>query len=73
MNVIRERPRSWHTLDAEKPWSVPYCATQLGGVERGNWIQNDPKKDWFTILRLYSPLDSFFTKKWRPTEIELVN
>jgi hypothetical protein len=21
-------------------------------LERGNWIQTDPKKDWFPILRL---------------------
>jgi hypothetical protein len=31
-----------------------------------------PNKGWFTILRLYSPLESFFTKEWQPTEIELV-
>ena len=31
-----------------------------------------PDKGWFTILRLYSPLEPFFTKKWRPSEIELV-
>jgi hypothetical protein len=24
------------------------------------------------ILRLYSPLEPFFTKEWRPSEIELV-
>jgi hypothetical protein len=42
-------------------------------VARGNWIQTDPKKGWFTILRLYSPLPSFFDKSWRPTEIELAN
>ena len=24
----------------------------------------------FTVLRLYSPLEPFFTKKWRPSEIE---
>ena len=41
-------------------------------VKRGNWIQTDPKKGWFTILRLYSPLPSFFDKSWRPSEIELV-
>jgi hypothetical protein len=41
-------------------------------VERGNWIQTDPQKGWFTILRLYSPLVPFFTKEWRPSEIELV-
>jgi hypothetical protein len=28
---------------------------------------------WFTILRLYSPLPSFFTKEWQPSEIALVN
>ncbi len=43
------------------------------GVKRGNWIQTMPGKGWFTILRLYSPLESFFTKKWRPSEIELVS
>jgi hypothetical protein len=31
-----------------------------------------PGKGW-TILRLYSPLESFFDKSWRPSEIELVN
>jgi len=42
------------------------------GVKRGNWIQTDPGKGWFIILRLYSPLESFFTRKWQPSEIELV-
>jgi hypothetical protein len=37
-----------------------------------HWIQSDPKKGWFTILRLYSPREPFFTKEWRPSEIELV-
>jgi hypothetical protein len=36
------------------------------------WIETDPNKGWFTILRLYSPLEPFFTKTWRPSEIELV-
>ncbi|MGB5542202.1 MAG: DUF1254 domain-containing protein [Gammaproteobacteria bacterium] len=45
---------------------------QPEGVKRGNWIQTDPGKGWFVILRLYSPLESFFTKEWRPSEIELV-
>lgn len=38
----------------------------------GNWIQTDPKKGWFTILRLYSPLEPFLTKEWQLSEIELV-
>lgn len=32
----------------------------------------DGVKGWNTLLRFYSPLDSFFTKTWRPSEIELV-
>jgi hypothetical protein len=42
------------------------------GIAKGNWIQTDPKKGWFVMLRLYSPLQSFFDKTWRPGEIELV-
>jgi hypothetical protein len=45
---------------------------QPAGVKRGNWIQTDPSKGWFLILRLYSPLEPFFTKQWRPSEVELV-
>ena len=35
-----------------------------------NWIQTIPGKGWFPILRLYSPLQPFFDKSWRPSEIE---
>jgi len=35
--------------------------------------RNVPGKGWFTILRLYSPLEPFFDKSWRPSEIELVD
>jgi hypothetical protein len=52
--------------------TIYFGPTQPKGVARGNWIQTDPKKGWFTILRLYSPLPSFFDKSWRPSEIEPV-
>jgi hypothetical protein len=39
------------------------------GIEH-NWIQTVPGKGWFGILRLYSPLQPFFDKSWRPSEIE---
>jgi hypothetical protein len=42
------------------------------GVPDGNWIQTMPGKGWFVILRLYSPLQSFFDKTWRVSEIEEV-
>ncbi len=35
-----------------------------------NWIQTVPTKGWFTILRLYGPLRSWFDRSWRPSEIE---
>ena len=52
--------------------TVYFGPTQPPGVDRGNWIQTTPGKGWFTILRLYSPLEPFFTKQWRPSEIELL-
>jgi hypothetical protein len=58
--------------DADGTTTVYFSPTQPAGVKRGNWIQTTPGKGWFTILRLYSPLEPFFTKEWRPSEIELV-
>ena len=42
------------------------------GVSDGNWIQTVTGKGWNTLFRLYSPLESFFSKKWRPSEFELL-
>ncbi len=42
------------------------------GME-SNWVQTVPTKGWFTILRLYGPLESWFDKTWKPGEIEIVN
>jgi len=58
--------------DADGSTTIYFSPSQPAGVKRGNWIQTDPKKGWFTILRLYSPRESFFTKAWRLSEIELV-
>jgi hypothetical protein len=52
--------------------TVYFSPTKPDGVNAGNWIQTDPGKGWFTILRLYSPLPAFFDKSWRPSEIEPV-
>jgi hypothetical protein len=58
--------------NADGSTTVYFGPTQPEGVKRGNWMETMPGKGWFTILRLYSPLEPFFTKQWRPTEIELV-
>ena len=59
--------------DADGSTTIYFAPQQPAGVERGNWIQTMPGKGWNTILRLYSPLEPFFTKEWRPSEIQLVN
>jgi hypothetical protein len=54
--------------------TVVYCSpTQPDGVAPGNWIQTDPERGWFVILRCYSPLQPFFDKTWRAGEFELVS
>ena len=58
--------------DADGSTTVYFGPTQPVNVKRGNWIQTVPGKGWFTLLRLYSPLEPFFTKEWRPSEIALV-
>jgi hypothetical protein len=58
--------------EADGSTVVYFGPTKPAGVGDGNWIQTDPKKGWNTLLRLYSPLEPFFTKQWRPSEIELV-
>ncbi len=50
---------------------VYFGPTAPAGHE-GNWVQTVPGKSWNVILRLYGPLDPFFDKTWRPSEIELV-
>jgi len=57
---------------ADGSTTIYFGPTQPQGIARGNWIQTDPKKGWFIILRLYSPLEPFFDKSWRPGEIEEV-
>ena len=59
-------------LNADGSTTIYLSAKRPEGIGEGNWIQTDPKKGWFIMLRLYSPLRSFFDKTWRPGEIELV-
>ena len=41
--------------------------------EESNWVPTVRGKGWFTILRLYGPLDAWFDKAWRPGEIEAID
>lgn len=56
--------------DFDGSTTIYFGPQQPPGIERGNWIQTMPGKGWNTILRLHSPLEPFFTKMWRPSEID---
>ncbi len=58
--------------DHDGSTTVYFAPTKPANVTDGNWIQTVPGKGWNTLLRFYSPLEPFFTKEWRPSEIELV-
>jgi hypothetical protein len=68
----QEYPSPAAEADSDGSTVVYFSPTRPDDVAAGNWIQTDPDKGWFVILRLYSPLKSFFDKSWRPSEIELV-
>jgi hypothetical protein len=50
---------------------VYFGPTAPAGHE-ANWLQTIPGKGWNPMLRLYGPLESWFDKTWRPSEVELV-
>src|SRR5579863_1218326 len=53
--------------------TVWFGPSKPAGVADGNWIQTVPGKGWNVLLRLYSPMESFFTKTWRAGEFEKVD
>jgi len=61
------------TVQANPDGSVDvYFGPKAPKGKESNWIQTVPGKGWFTILRLYGPLEPWFDKTWRPGEIELL-
>ena len=74
---MREGPRwsshsSFKSTHRKLRTRTYFGPTKPREVKDGNWIQTVRGKGWNVILRLYSPLEPFFTKAWRPSEIELV-
>ncbi|HEX4044402.1 MAG TPA: DUF1254 domain-containing protein [Gammaproteobacteria bacterium] len=55
--------------NADGSTTIYFSPALPNGVQKSNWIQTVPGKGWFIVLRLYSPLEAFFSKTWRPTEI----
>jgi len=59
--------------DPDGSTTIYFGPKRPDGVADGNWVQTDPNQGWFQLLRLYSPLPSFFDRTWRAGEIDLVN
>jgi len=49
-----------------------YFGPKAPAGQENNWVQTWPGKSWQVILRLYSPLQPWFDKTWKPGDIELV-
>ncbi len=58
--------------NADGTTTVYFGPSKPAGIKDGNFIQTPPGRGWFVILRLYSPLEPFFAKTWRPSDIEPV-
>jgi hypothetical protein len=58
-------------VNADGSVDVYFGPTAPPGKEK-NWVQTIPGNGWNTILRLYSPLEPWFDKTWRPGEIEQI-
>ena len=41
--------------------------------QEGNWVETTSGKGWNVLLRLYGPLEPWFTKAWKPGDFELAN
>jgi hypothetical protein len=53
-------------------YTVWFAPTAPNGKE-GNWVQTMPGKSWSVLMRLYSPLEPWFEKTWKPGDIEKIN
>ena len=59
------------TANADGSYDV-YFGPKAPEGKDGNWLQTVPGKSWFTILRMYGPMEPWIDQTWRPGEIEPV-
>lgn len=50
-----------------------YFAPEPPSGYENNWVQTIPGKSWFTVLRMYSPLEAWIDQSWRPSEVIRIN
>jgi hypothetical protein len=49
-----------------------YFGPEAPSGQESNWIRTVPGKGWFTIFRLYGPLEGYMEKTWKPGDVEKV-
>ena len=49
-----------------------YFGPKAPAGKQANWVQTLPGKSWFVIFRLYGPLQAWFDKTWKLSDIEEV-
>lgn len=59
------------TANADGSFDI-YFAPEAPVGKESNWLQTVPGKSWFTILRMYGPLEPWISQTWRPGKIEVV-
>jgi hypothetical protein len=69
----QEYPTPAASADDDGSTTIVIGPERPADTPEGNWIQTTEGKGFFAILRFYSPLESYFDKSWRPSEIELVS
>ncbi|OPH83217.1 DUF1254 domain-containing protein [Nitrobacter vulgaris] len=57
------------TTNADGSVDIYFGPKSPAGLER-NWVQTLPGKGWNMLFRLYGPLDPWFDKTWKLSEIE---
>ena len=57
--------------NSDGSYTVWFGPTAPEGQE-GNWVQTIAGKSWFTLMRLYGPLNPWFEKTWKPGDFEVV-
>jgi len=49
-----------------------YFGPKAPAGQENNWVQTMPGKGYNTLLRLYSPLQPWFDRSWKPGDFEMV-
>ena len=58
-------------IQSNEDGSIDLCfGPEAPTGQESNWIRTLPGKGWFTIFRLYGPLEGYMDKSWKPSDIE---